>query len=185
MNKQKIIVLIGPSGVGKTSLAILLVKKYPDIFVLIKKHTTRPARPNEKESEDIYINDVDFDKMVKENKFIGTSQPFGQQFRYGLAWPKNIKKIPIVLLRSFVIEQFHRSYDTTLIYQIEQTKEQTKTNMVNRGQDESDINSRLELFDQEINLGKKYAARIITNEKLEVSLQILEKYLSKDLQIKI
>lgn len=53
------LVIVGPSGVGKTVLVNTLLSKYPDKFEFSVSCTTRPMRKNEK-------NQVNYDFITKE-----------------------------------------------------------------------------------------------------------------------
>lgn len=69
MNTQnKIICFVGPSGVGKTSFANLLVEKY-NRLTLPTVITTRQKRMDDDDRYQ-YVSDVDFFEMIKLNLFI-------------------------------------------------------------------------------------------------------------------
>ena len=61
---KPMIILVGPSAVGKTTVANLLVEKYPDRFAFVRSVTTRPSR-FEGDTEYIYISQSEYDDLVK------------------------------------------------------------------------------------------------------------------------
>ena len=61
---KPMIILVGPSAVGKTTVANLLVEKYPDRFAFVRSVTTRPSR-FEGDTEYIYINQDEYDELVE------------------------------------------------------------------------------------------------------------------------
>jgi guanylate kinase len=66
----KLIVLTGPSGVGKGTLVQMLLKKYPDIYLSISA-TTRKPREGEVEGESYYFVDrPEFDRMVTQGQLL-------------------------------------------------------------------------------------------------------------------
>lgn len=77
----KTIVFIGPSAVGKTYAANLLLRKYPKLFEQAKLYTTREPRSSEVASDRIFVSAKEFENMTKLNKFI-ISDEFGGNF-YG------------------------------------------------------------------------------------------------------
>ncbi len=65
-----LVVMSGPSGVGKSTVVKRLLKKYKDIEVSVSA-TTRTPRPGEIDGEHYYFTDqLDFDKKVKKNGFL-------------------------------------------------------------------------------------------------------------------
>ncbi len=75
------IVLSSPSGAGKTTISKLLIKKDNKISLSISC-TTRPRRKGEINKKDyIFLSDSDFNKAIKNNKFIEYAKVFG--FKYG------------------------------------------------------------------------------------------------------
>ena len=80
LRRGKLIVLSGPGGVGKSTVAKKL-REATD-FVVIVSATTRPARFNEEAGVDYhYLSGVEFDAAVKANEFLEWAQFAGA--RYG------------------------------------------------------------------------------------------------------
>jgi guanylate kinase len=66
----KLIVLTGPSGVGKGTLVQMLLKKYPEIYLSISA-TTRNPREGEVEGKSYYFVDrPEFDRMVAQGQLL-------------------------------------------------------------------------------------------------------------------
>ncbi len=61
---KPMIILVGPSAVGKTTVANLLVQKHPDRFAFVRSVTTRPSR-FEGDTEYIYITQSEYDELVR------------------------------------------------------------------------------------------------------------------------
>ena len=70
--KNKPLILVGPSGVGKRTLIDLVLKEYGDIFERKRSYTTRSKRgENEKAMENyIFVSEDEFKNMVSQNAFI-------------------------------------------------------------------------------------------------------------------
>lgn len=68
MKEGKFIILSGPSGVGKDTIADILVKELRAVYSV--SMTTREARVNEKEGVDYFFRTKEeFEENIKENKF--------------------------------------------------------------------------------------------------------------------
>lgn len=70
VKSYKTIVITGPSAVGKTYLADKIHGLYPEIFTNARLYTTRKARPNQQETDRIFIEKSDFDNKVKTKKIL-------------------------------------------------------------------------------------------------------------------
>ena len=79
-DKNIMVILSSPSGVGKTTLTKKIQQKYQS-FKISVSHTTRPPRSNEVDGIDYHFvtNDV-FVKLIKENKFYEYAKIFGNYY---------------------------------------------------------------------------------------------------------
>jgi guanylate kinase len=66
-----LIVISGPSGVGKDTIALGLIKKQPEKFYFVVTATTRPPRAEEIDGQDYYFLTTDeFAQMIETNEFL-------------------------------------------------------------------------------------------------------------------
>ena len=73
-----------PSGTGKTTLCNMLLQEFKDIKPSVS-FTTRTKRPGEENGISYhFINDLEFDRMIKEDEFVEWANVFGK--RYGTAY---------------------------------------------------------------------------------------------------
>ena len=77
---EKALVLVGPSGVGKTTVANSVIEK-TGRFLLARSVTTRPPRNDQFNDEYIYLQKDDFLKMSKEDGLLEYME-YGDNF-YG------------------------------------------------------------------------------------------------------
>ena len=81
MKKGKLIVISGPSGVGKGTVVKELMEHNPQMKLSVSA-TTRPKRPNEIDGVHYYfISHEAFEKMISQNRFLEYAQYVGN--RYG------------------------------------------------------------------------------------------------------
>lgn len=83
--RPRLIVVAGPSGVGKTSVLAELRRRYPDFYFSISV-TTRPPRPGEVDGSHYhFVDNETFDKLVGDNQLLEHAEYAGN--RYGT--PRN------------------------------------------------------------------------------------------------
>lgn len=81
MKTGRIIVISGPSGVGKTCLYKRLLSEMPDSLHFSVSATTRPPRSSELNGSDYYfMNEDEFKKKIENNEFIEWAEVFGKYY---------------------------------------------------------------------------------------------------------
>lgn len=76
-----LLVISGPSGVGKTSIVHEIVRRFDGVFSV--SATTRSPAPTEREGVDYYfVDQPTFQKWVDEDRFLEVAQVFGRNW-YG------------------------------------------------------------------------------------------------------
>ncbi|HWA62358.1 MAG TPA: guanylate kinase [Caulobacteraceae bacterium] len=76
-----LLMVVSPSGVGKTSLTRRLIADHPDLHLSISA-TTRKARPGEHEGRDYHFVDrAEFDRMIEAGEFLEWAEVY--ENRYG------------------------------------------------------------------------------------------------------
>lgn len=101
MRRGTLIVLAGPSGVGKGSVVDRLLSRDADGLVLSVSATTRPPRPGEVEGAEYrFVGDDEFDRMIREGELLEWAEVY-PGLRYGTP-------------HRFVDEQLERGADVIL-----------------------------------------------------------------------
>ena len=79
--KNKPLMIIGPSGVGKDTFMNKIINKYPKIFIKCVSCTTRLPRENEKKGINyFFISKSQFEEMDKKGKIIGKFEKYGNLY---------------------------------------------------------------------------------------------------------
>ncbi len=79
----KLVVISGPSGVGKTTLLRRLLTAFPELIPSISA-TTRPPRAGEQDGTDYhYLTLEDFEKRRAAGEFLECCRVYGRQHWYG------------------------------------------------------------------------------------------------------
>ncbi len=83
MRRGRLIVVAGPSGVGKGSLVTALMSRDPDGLARSISATTREPRPSEVNQVDYrFVSDGSFDEMIRDGEFLEWAEVFAGN-RYG------------------------------------------------------------------------------------------------------
>lgn len=79
--RPRLIVVAGPSGVGKTSVLAALRQRYPDFYFSVSV-TTRPPRPGEVDGSHYhFVDNETFDRLIGDNQLLEHAEYAGN--RYG------------------------------------------------------------------------------------------------------
>jgi guanylate kinase len=80
--RGKLLVLVGPSGVGKGTIVTWILEKYPQ-FMLSVSATTRSPRPGERDGEHyFFVSEREFDRLVGDDELLEWATVHGT-YRYG------------------------------------------------------------------------------------------------------
>lgn len=78
---EKVLVIAGPSGVGKSTLIHRLMEEFPGRFAYSVSHTTRERREGEVNGVDYwFVEQAEFKKMVEEGRFVEYATVHGQSY---------------------------------------------------------------------------------------------------------
>ena len=147
-NLNKLIIITGPSGVGKGTVVKELLDKDKDIWLSISA-TTRSPRMGEKHGENYYfISDEKFKDMIDKKEFLEWAQFAGNFYGTPLSTVnEKIKKGFIVLLEIEVegAKQIKEKFPEALsIFLLPPSKEELEKRIRNRGTEKEEaINRRL------------------------------------------
>ena len=178
MASGKLIVLTGPSGVGKGTLVRSLLVRHPELYLSVSA-TTRSPREGEIEGKDYYfLNKSAFETMIEQNQLLEWAEYAGNY--YGTHRTKVEEKIDqglIVLLEIEVVgaNSIKDSFpDALRIFILPPSLEELEHRLRSRKTDtEEAILRRLERAKEELKVSEEFDQRLV-NDDLEIALQELE-----------
>ena len=160
-NQKKLIIITGPSGVGKGTVVKEILDKEKNIWLSISA-TTREPREGEKEGENYYfLNQEKFKKMIEQNLFLEWAQFAGNY--YGTPFSSVNEKIEkgfTVLLEievegaKQIKEKFPKSVS---IFLLPPNKEELERRIRSRGTEKEEaIKKRLSRANYEISASNQF-----------------------------
>lgn len=186
MSKGRLIVLSGPSGVGKGTIVSRVLERRKNCALSISC-TTRPPRDGEKDGINyFFITREKFENMIEENGFLEYSQHFSNYYGTPRFFVESKLEEGDVILEIDVdgALDVKKSYDKAILVMIAPPDKGTLyTRLRGRGtEDEEVIQKRIERADYELSKIPLYDYTIINDEldkAVEQVVQILEKGESK------
>ncbi len=174
-NFKKLIIITGPSGVGKGTVVKEILEKDQDIWLSISA-TTRNPRKGEKDGENYYfMSNERFKNMIEKKEFLEWAQFAGNYYGTPLSTVnEKIEKGFIVLLEIEVegAKQIKEKFPEALsIFLLPPSKEELEKRIRNRGTEKEEaINRRLSRANYEIASSDKFDF-VLTNHHVDETVK--------------
>ena len=169
---RRIVVISGPSGVGKTTLVQRLLQTSPVLLVKSISATTRPPRPREVEAVDYYfLTRPDFERRRDAGEFLEWAEVHRSGFLYGTLWSEvdraieaggwSLLEIDVEGMRT-VRERYP---DAVTVFISAGSIEEFERRLRDRGtEDEAVIQRRLETAALELACAAEYAHEVLNDD---------------------
>ncbi len=177
MTRGRLIVLSGPSGVGKDTLLDLLLQRVPGVVKCLTA-TTRPPREGERHGVDyLFLSKEEFERWIAEDRFLEYAR-YNQAY-YGT--PRHLAEASLaegldVILKIEVqggLQVRQRAPDAVLIFVQPPSMEVLRQRLTARGTDTPEqIEHRLRIAEQEMK-AMPYYDYLVTNDDLEQAVDLL------------
>ena len=173
----RVVVITGPSGVGKGTLIRLLRERLPDLGLSVSA-TTRAPRPGEVDGFDYhFLTDTEFDRLVAEGAFVEHAEYAGR--RYGTLASELEQRTAAgeaVVLEIEVdgARQVRAAIpDALQVFIAPPSRAALRERLVGRGTDATDvIERRLQVAERELDAQGEFA-HVVVNDRLEEAVREL------------
>ena len=177
-NKNIMVVLSSPSGVGKTTITKKIQQKYQS-FKLSVSHTTRTPRSNEVNGVDYhFVSKKEFEKLIENNEFYEYAKIFDNY--YGTlkkfideTFTENDIIFDIDWQGTKQLSRF-KNLELLKIYLIPTDKKELKKRLIERNQNtKEEIQKRFNAYEEDIKHWSDYDY-IIINKNLDICFKQIE-----------
>jgi guanylate kinase len=187
-SEGKIIVISGPSGVGKSTITAHVSEQLPEAYISVSA-TTRPKAEEEVDGRDYwYISRKEFEERATKGDFLEYAEVFGNL--YGTLKEKVLEKLSegkTIILEIDVqggVQVKRLCQDVTMIFIVPPTQKTLAERIKTRGREnDDDAETRLEFADDEIAAAWEHYNHIVINDDLEQAVQEVIQII-KDVQSK-
>jgi len=170
--KGKVVIVSGPSGVGKSTICRGVVKRLDDVYLSVSV-TTRPKAESERDGQDYcFITKQQFEERIDKGELLEYANVFGSL--YGT--PKDKVEQALQAGKTIILEidvqgakQVKAIYpDAVMIFILAPTQKTLAERMGSRGRDEAEAaEERLEGAGAEIAAAWQYYEHMVINDDLK------------------
>lgn len=175
MKKGKVIIIVAPSGAGKSTIAKRLFQDFENLKFSVSATTRKPREGEVHGTHYFYLTPEEFDDKIKENKFLEWEEFYGGK-RYGTLQSEVDKKLNLGYFVLLDVE-VKGALNITKLYGDEclsifikpPSLSTLKQRLINRGtENEETLSLRIERAKEELTYADRFD-RVFINDDLETA----------------
>jgi guanylate kinase len=161
-----LVVLIGPGGVGKGTLAQRLVASDDQLW-LSRSWTTRPRRGTEKGEEYVFVERQDFERAIDDDRFLEWAEFHGNLYGTPVPTPDPGQDV-LLEIEVQGAEQVRRQHPGAVVFLIlPPSMVRLEERLRERGDSDEHVAKRLSSTPYELSKGHDLATYVVVNDDLE------------------
>lgn len=172
-DKGIVVVIEGPSGVGKDTLINELIASNPQLFEKVISVTTRAMREGESQGNPYdFVSNAEFEDMLNRNEIFEHTTRHGTyrgMRKNNFDKIINAKKIPLKDCDEIGLDALKKLYPGKVFsIFITAPKEHIHARLINRGDDDNSIRVRMQDYDDKMSK-TKYYDKVVQNIELQTA----------------
>lgn len=174
--KHSLVVVSGPSGVGKGTIVKTLVKRREDVVESVSCTTRAPREGERHGREYFFLSKEEFLKRVDEGDFLEYDEHFGNYYGTPKSFVKEMLESKSVILEIDVVGALNAKKafpDCKLVMIVPPSLEELKRRLIGRNSEtDEEIEKRLSRLEYELSKKDEYDF-VIVNDDLEEAIKAL------------
>jgi guanylate kinase len=179
-SQSKLVVLAGPTAVGKGTVSAYIRENYPDVLLSVSA-TTRAPRPGEIDGVHYYfVSDDQFDTMIAEGKFLEWATVHNS-YRYGTPRPpiddalSQGKRVLLEIDLQGARQVRESMPEARLVFLLPPTWDELVRRLIGRGTEEpAEQQRRLDTAKVELAAQDEFDFKVINREVSTAALEVVE-----------
>ncbi len=172
-----LLIVSAPSGAGKTSLVNALIKSISDLGVSVS-HTTRPARPNERDGVDYhFVESSGFQSLIEQGQFLEHARVFDHDYgtsRHSVEHALSAGKDLVLEIDWQGARQISREIPEVIkVFILPPSLDVLESRLTGRGDESASIHERMQRARNEISHYHEYDY-VVINDHFNTTLEELK-----------